>query len=537
MRLANLLPIFLAGTLVLSCENRTTVEKANEEGLLIIGNSNEPKGLDPHLVSGVLESNIIRALFEGLAVDHPSEDGTPLPGAARTWEPNEDFTVWTFHLRPEGKWSDGAPVTAHDFVFSYKRLLTPTLPAEYSEMLYFIQGAEAYNKGKTTDFSEVGAKAIDDFTLEITLRGPTPFLPEITKHYTWYPIPKHVVMKWGRIDTPFTDWTDVGNIQSNGPFQLKSWMVNHHIEVERNPHYWDARTVKLNGIRYLPTTNIYTEARMFLDGQLHATYTLPPEMIDYARETVPEMLRQEPYVGVRFMRVNTLREPLNNPKVRHALAAAIDRESIIQNILRGGQQPASGIVPPFGDYQTPDRIKFDPELARKLLEESGYSSTGGFPDITFLTTDRDSARRMAEAIQAMWREHLGINVRIIQREWITYLQKQYDSDFDICSGGWIGDYLDPTTFLEMWLPNGGNNNTGWARPEYRALLRKAENTAAPATRLKILAEAETLLLEDLPVIPTYWYTTNYLIRPEVKNWNPLLLNNHPFKFVELKTEE
>ena len=533
MRLAAVLSKLLLLTLLTSCEDETIVDQATRDGILIIGNSNEPKGLDPHLVSGVLESNIIRALFEGLTLGHPSEDGVALPGAAARWEANGDFTVWTFHLRPDGKWSDGAPVTARDFLFSYRRLLTPTLPAEYSEMLFFIKNARAFNKGEITDFAEVGVEAVDDFTLKLTLRGPVPFLPEITKHYTWYPVPKHIVTKYGRIDTPFTDWTDPGKLVSNGPFQLKSWRVNHYFEVERNPHYWDAASVGLNGIRYLPTTNIYTEARMFLDGQIHATYTLPPEMIDYAREHIPEMLRQEPYVGVRFMRVNTRRKPLDDPKVRHALAAAIDRQSIIENILRGGQQPASGIVPPFGNYQSPNRIHFDPERARRLLEESGYTTSSGFPDITFLTTDRDSARRMAEAIQAMWREHLGINVRIVQREWITYLQRQYDSDFDICAGGWIGDYLDPTTFLEMWLADGGNNNTGWASEDYMNLLRKAENTADPAARLRTLAEAETILLEDLPVIPNYWYTTNYLLRPEVQNWHPLLLNNHPFKFVEL----
>ena len=647
MRIAPVLPpplpgaLLLCCTLLLCCEERTAVEIANKEGIFIVGNSTEPKGLDPHLVSGVLESNIIRALFEGLAVEHPSRDGTALPGAAARWEHNEDFTEWTFHLQPEGKWSDGLPVTAHDFVFSYRRLLNPGLPAEYSEMLYFLRNAELLNRdlrsyallrdsselgikpdqlkippfqgAKASDHGELGNKplttltdkernaylqthgldgltladlqvvtrdptlvdwpmempaktrdhllqglldyarkkeeglyhdlsaiaplgveALDDYTLHISLRGPIPYLPEITKHSTWYPVPRHVVLKYGAVDEPFTAWTEPGNIESNGPFQLKSWRVNHHIEVERNPCYWDAQSVGLNGIRYLPITNFYTEARMLLDGQMHMTYTLPPEMIVYAREHHPEMLRQEPYVAVRFMRVNTRKPPLDNPKVRHALAAALDRESLINNILRGGQLPATGITPPFGDYHPPARIRFDPDLARRLLKESGYAGSSGFPDINYLTTDRDSARRMAEAVQAMWREHLGINVRIVQREWTTYLEKRYNGDFDLCAGNWTGDYLDPTTFLELWIKDGGNNNTGWGTEEFTTLLRKAERTANPAQRLAILAEAESILLEDLPVIPNYWYTTNYLLRPEVKNWHPLLLNTHPFKFVELK---
>lgn len=534
MRIAKALLTLSTGLLIASCENRTSVEKATEAGILVIGNSNEPKGLDLHLVSGVLESNIIRALFEGLCVEHPSEDGIALPGAAASWSANDDFTVWTFKLQPEGQWSDGVPVTAHDFVFSYQRMLHPKIPAKYSDMLYFIKGAEDYNKERNPDPNSIGARAIDDHTLEITLRGPTPFLPEITKHYTWYPVPRHIVLEYGEIYSAFTDWTDPGNMESNGPFKLKSWNPTHHIEVERNLHYWDAKTVSLNGIRYLPISNTYTESRMFLDDQIHMTYTLPPEMIPYAQEHMPEMLRQEPYVGVRFMRVNTLNKALDDPRVRHALAAAINQSALIDGVLRGGQLPAHGITPPFGDYVTPNAVNFDPEKARKLLADAGYPGGKGFPEFKFLTTDRDAGRRNAEAFQAMWKEHLGINIRIEQREWTTYLQRQYDADYDICAGGWIGDYLDPTTFLEMWIKDGGNNNTAWSSKEYEAKLREAENTADAKRRLEILAEAETILVTDLPVIPVYWYTTNYLLRPEVEGWEPLLLNNHPFKFVRLK---
>ena len=512
------------------------MDLANEQGILIMSNSNEPKGLDPHLVSGVLESNIIRALFEGLCVEHPSKDGTALPGAARKWE-SEDFIHWTFHLNPAAKWSDGVPVTAHDFVFSYQRLLSPdpNWPAKYSEMLYFIDQAEQYHKGELKDFSRVGVKAADDFTLKLTLRGPVPFLPEITKHYTWYPVPKHVVLAHGEMNTAYSSpWTKPGNIVSNGPFQLKIWRTNHVLEVERNPHYWDKENVSLNGIRYLPISNYYTETRMFGDDQIHVTYRVPSELIPFAKEAYPDQLRQEPYVGVRFLRTNIRREPFDKPQVRRAFALAIDQKAICEEILQGGQTPASGIVPPFGDYVPPGLIKFDPEEAKRLLAESGYENTSAFPDITILTTDTDSGRREAEALQAMWKKHLGINVRIIQREWTTYLQKQYDADFDLAAGGWIGDYLDPTTFLEMWITGGGNNNTGWGSKEYEALLAKAENTAEVPARMATLAEAERVIMDETPVLPIYWYTTNYLIRPEVKNWDPLLLNNHPFKFVRLE---
>lgn len=663
----------LAALGFVSCESRSDVEIANEENILILGNANEPKGLDPHLVSGVLESNIIRALFEGLCVEDPAKDSQSLPGAAMSWEPSEDFTEWVFHLNPDAKWSDGVPVTAHDFVFSYRRLLSPdpNWPAEYAEMLYFLKNGEAYSrnqlghilcgndpdfplawdilekanfdgdgkidpkkfaekkfgelsekelesfspyleKGETVDFAklanpetkfesltdpekkvalnaagldhldkdpllflkkqpallrwddaipgnirqlvldrlieyidadrpelwekaQVGVTAVDDFTLGITLRGPIPFLTEITKHYTWYPIPKHVVLRFGKINTAFSSqWTRPGNLVSNGPFKLKIWRTNDVLEVEKNPFYWDAETVSLDGVRYLPITNYYTETRMFGDDQIHVTYTVPSELIPMAKEKYPDQLRQEPYVGVRFLRVNTRNKPFDNPKVRRAFALAIDQKAICEKILLGGQQPAPGIVPPFGDYHPPKSIEFNAEKARALLKESGYESTSSFPDIGLLTTNSDSGVREAEALQAMWQKHLGIKVRIVQREWTTYLQNQYTGDYDLCVAGWIGDYLDPTTFLELWITDGGNNNTGWGSKEFENLLKKAENTADVPTRMGLLADAESILMNDTPVLPIYFYTTNYLIRPEVKNWNPLLLNNHPFKFVRIE---
>ena len=531
--------VFGLSFLLTSCRRQSNIEEANDAGILIIGNSNEPKGLDPHLVSGVLESNIIRALFEGLCVEDPAIDGKALPGVAMKWTPNKEFTEWTFDLNPEAKWSDGEDVTAHDFVFSYKRMLSPdpNWPAQYSEMLYFLKNAQEYNKGKITDFAQVGAKAVDKHTLLLTLRGPIPYLPELTKHYTWYPVPEHIVLKHGKINTAFSSqWTRPGNLVSNGPFQLKTWTTNHKIEVERNPHYWDAETVSLNGIRYLPVKNYYTETRMYGDEQLHLTYTVPSELIPFAKENYGSQLRQENYVGVRFLRVNTLREPFTNPKVRRAFALAIDQQAICEKILQGGQKPASGIVPPFGEYKPPAIIQFDPVKAKELLAESGYESTSAFPDITILTTDSETGRREAEALQAMWKEHLGINVRIIQREWTTYLQKQYDADYDLCAGGWIGDYLDPTTFLEMWITDGGNNNTGWGSETFEEYLHEAENTADVSQRMATLAKAEETLLDDTPVLPIYWYTTTYLIRPEVKNWHPPLLNNHPFKFVKIEKD-
>ncbi|MFT6179625.1 MAG: oligopeptide transport system substrate-binding protein [Paracoccaceae bacterium] len=654
-----------------SCDSRSDVEVANEANILIIGNKGEPKGLDPQLVSGVMESNLIRALFEGLCVEHPSKDGEVLPGAAASWVHNEDYSEWTFSLQTDGKWSDGVPITAEDFAFSYRRMISPdpAWPAKYASMLYFIENAEAYHKTqlgkilcgndesfpltweilketnfagdplisaanfKGKEFSElkeaeladfhkyldegetvsiknlankkfdklsssekkiflnlkgldhldvdqlgyvqknlnalkwsegtddtvkqevisrilqfqktedkpdlwekaqVGVEAVDDFTLKLTMRGPVDFLPELSTHYTWFPVPKHIILQYGKINTAFaSQWTKEGNMVSNGAFKLKKWRTNHFIEVEKNPAYWDTETVSLAGIRYLPIGNNYTETRMYGDEQLHLTYTVPAELIPFAKKEYPNELRQEAYVGTRFARINTERDPFKDPKVRRAFALAIDQAAFCDNILMGGQTPASGIVPPLAGYPVSDKISFQPEKARQLLKESSWGDKE-IPTLTFLTTDSDGGRTEAEVIQSMLKEHLGVEVRIIQREWSTYLQLQRDGDYDLSAAGWIGDYLDPTTFLEMWRRGDGNNNTGWSSKEFERLLDEAGQIADPTTRIATLAKAEAIFLDENPVLPIYFYTTNYLIRPEVKGWHPLLLNNHPFKFVKIE---
>lgn len=520
-----------------SCNTRTPVEKANSEGILILSNSAEPEGLDPQAVSGVPENNIMRALFEGLCIEDPKKDGNSLPGAATRWENNADYTVWTFHLQPDGKWSDGTPITTEDFLFSYQRILHPDFAAKSSAMLYFIQGAEDYNKGKTTDFSSVGVQAIDSHTLQITTRASLPFLPELTKHYSWFPIPKHIVLQHGTMTEKHTGWTEPGNHVSNGPFKLSEWKFNYYISTVKNAHYWDSKQVALNGIRFLPISNTYTEARMFFDQQIHVTYGLAPEMIEYSRERYPDSLRQEPYLGTAYLRCNVTRPGLTDPRVRQALSLAIDRQAIIENIAKGRQLPAHGFTPSFGGYNPPDKIFFDPQKAKQLLADAGYPNGEGFPKTTLLTTDRELSKRLSEAYQDMWKKHLGIQVSIKQQEWKTYLDSRSQLNFDFCVSSWVGDYPDPTSFLELWVKNNGNNCTGWSHPTFEKLLTQAETCATPAQRFSTLAEAEALLLEEMPIIPVYWLTTNYLLHPSVQGWHPLILNNHPYKFIRLESLE
>ncbi len=518
--------------LLVSCQKETQVERANREKILLVGNSAEPKALDHQLVTGVIESKIISSLFEGLVGDDPEKDDGAPSGAAVSWEHNEDMTGWVFRLQPEGRWSDGTPVTAHDFVFSYNRLLHPDFAGPYAEMLYFLQNAEAYNKGEISDFSQVGVKAVDDFTLELKLREPVPYLPSLTRHYTWFPVPRHVVLQHGKMTDRFTKWSVLPNLVGNGPFKITTWRFHDFIEVDRNPHYWNAGSVGLNGIRFYPIENPYTETRAFLSGQLHTTYQLPSDLIRTVKKNEPEFLRQEPYVGTTFIRLNTTRPALSDPRVRQALALTLDRDQICEHIMEGFF-PAHSLTPKMGTYEPDKKLTFNPEKARALLAEAGYPDGKDFPIFSILIA-RPSARAGAEAIQAMWAKHLHIRVNIQNRDWGSYISAQQSLNFDMASAGWIGDYLDPTTFLNLWTPGNGNNNTGWSDPKYEALLREAALKADPAERFALFRQAESMLMDAVPILPISHYTRNYLLRPEVKGWHPLLLDNHPWDAIRLE---
>lgn len=522
--------IFLTLPLI-SCQKETQVERANRDGIMLVGNSAEPKSLDIHLVTGVIESKILNALFEGLVANDAKDDDATPPGAAASWEHNEDMTEWTFKLQPGGKWSDGIPVTAHDFVFAYHRLLHPDLAGPYAEMLYFLTGAEAFNKGEIKNFDEVGVKAIDDLTLEVKLREPVPFLPSLTRHYTWFPAPRHVILRHGSMTARDNPWYAFPNMVGNGPFQLSKWRFHDSIEVTRNPHYWDAEHVSINGIRFLPIENPYTETRAFLAGQLHTTYQLPSDLIRSIKKTAPEYLRQEPYVGTTFVRLNTTRPALNDERVRQALALTIDRVQLCEHVAEGFQ-PAKSLTPEMGAYHPEPKLAFDPEKARRLLADAGFPNGDKFPRFSLLIA-RPSARASAEAIQAMWKTHLNILVNIQNMDWGSYIAAQQNLDFDMATAGWIGDYLDPTTFLNMWTKGNGNNNTGWSDERYEAILREAAVQADPAARFTLFKEAEAILMTSLPLLPMTHYTRNYLHHPSAENWHPLLLDHHPWKDIRL----
>ncbi len=515
----------------------TNVIRGDREQILFKGNGTEPAGIDPHVVTGVTEHNILTALFEGLVSENPI-DLHPEPGVAKSWEISEDGRTYTFHLRENARWSNGDPVRAQDFVYSFRRILSPGLGAEYAYMLYPLRNGKAFNTGKIDDFSEVGVKTEGDLTLIIELENPTPYFLELLNHASWWPVHPPTIEKFGRIDQRGTPWTRPGNIVTNGAFTLKDWKINQHLVVEKNPLYWDAQEVELNEIHFLPIDSIDAEERAFRTGHIHLTETIPLHRIDYYRENRPELIRFDPYLGTYYYRINTNVSPLGDKRVRLALAMTINREEITRYVLKGGQNPAYHYTPPdTNGYTALSRFEYDVERARELLAEAGFPGGRGFPELELLYNTSEAHRSIAVAIQQMWNEALNIKVKLLNEEWKVYLASVTNGDFQISRAGWIGDYNDPNTFLDMWLTGGGNNMTGWSNSEYDRFIELAGRAIDARERFEYFQQAEAILMDEMPVIPIYFYVSNLLIHPSVKGWHPTILDHHPYKFVSLAAEE
>lgn len=512
----------------------TEADAAVRAQVLLVGNGDEPRTLDPHLATGTIENKVITALMEGLTAYHERVDMTAMPGVAERWEANEDNTRWTFYLRETARWSNGDPVTAHDFLYAWKRILTAALGAEYAEQLYYLKGAEAYHSGKVADFAEVGCRAIDAHTLELELVGPVPYLPLVLTHYSWFPVHPPTIEKFGGPALRSSEWTKAGNFVGNGAFVLTQWEVNEIIKVEANPHYWDAGVVRLKGIHFLPIQQGGVEETAFEAGRVHMTNTVLSDKIDYWRTRQPEALRMEPFLGTYYYSLNLRRKPLDDVRVRQALSLAIDRELITGQVTKGGQTPATGFTPPGLTYPVLDVIRYDPDRARALLAEAGFAGGKGFSNLTILYNTLEDHRKIAETIQQMWKRELGISVNLMNQEWGVYLNSQNQRNFDIARAGWIGDYPDPMAFVGLWTSTNGNNRTGWGNERYDALVDEAKRTGDEARRMLLLREAEQIFLQELPTIPLYFYSRNYLLDPRVQNWHPKALDNRPWKAIWLR---
>ena len=536
------IPTFiLAFTVILiaSCDVREgNVDSGNRLGILHYGNGSEPQGLDPHVVTGVPENHIVRALFEGLAVKNPYTL-EPEPGVAERWIFSDDKRVITFFLNPNARWSNGDPVQASDYVWSWQRALDPAMGNQYSYMLFPVKNAESFAKGKISDFEKVGVKALDQRTLEVTLNEPTPYFIQLLDHYSTFAVHPPTIKKFGMSTDRYTKWTRAENIVGNGPFVMTEWKLNRRIVVKKSPTYWDRDKVGLNGVVFYPTENSVTEERMFRVGQLHYTAGVPLDKIPIYRDMENTPYVQAPYLGTYYYLLNTNKKPLNDVRVRQALSLSIDRDILTSTVLQGTAFPAYSITPPDTlGYYPPRLFGYDPDKAKELIAEAGYPDGKNWPGIEIIYNTSEAHRKIAVAIQQMWSSVLNIQVTLSNQEWKVYLDSVDQMEFDIARRGWIGDYVDPNNFLDLFISEGGNNSTGYANAVYDDLiLKKSTKAADRESRYQIFYRAETMLMQAMPIIPIYTYTSKHLIHRSVKGLPSNLMDSLNLKYVWLEDLE
>jgi oligopeptide transport system substrate-binding protein len=528
----------LVGCLALAlfgCSRRETpVEVGIRRQILLVGNGAEPADLDPDTVTTYTDTHILYSLFEGLTkLDAKTSD--PVPDLAERWDVSPDGKVYTFHLRANARWSDGDPVTADDFVYSFHRILSPAFDALYSYMLWPIKNAEAFNSGKMTDFSQVGAVALDAQTLQLTLEKPTPYLPAMASHNTWLPVQKKTIEKFGRMDEKGTRWTRPGNLIGNGAFTLAEWVPNARIAVVKNPLYWDAANTRLNRIEFYPIEKPDIEDLNFRSGQLHTTYVLPMSKIPVYRAHEPPDVRIDPVLSTYYLFFNVTKPPLDNQKLRLALSYGVDREALSRDVTKGTYPPVRSLTPPnCGGYTCRTQVPDDFPKARQLLAEAGYPGGKGLPSIEVQCYQSEVPLRMIEAIQAMWLKELGVRITIAQLETKTLYTNQQTRNYSIGFSSWIADYPDPNTFLGTMVTDCGNNYAGWSNKEFDGLIEEAASTADNAKRFEIFQRAEAILLNEAPLVPLYVQPNVNGINPAVRGWTTTAVGFHEWNRIWLE---
>lgn len=526
---------FVALGILAGCfhDNRSAVEVGNEQQILHIGNGSEPSDIDPHITTGVPENHIQLALFEGL-VSKSSATLDIVPGVAESWQVSDDGLHYTFHLRKSARWSNGDALVAEDFVWSWYRALLPSLGNQYAYAFFGIKNAERFNKGEITDFNLVGVKALDNYTLGVELVRPVPYFLELLDHHAMDPVHRATIEKFGAPGNRGTAWTKPENFVGNGPFVMKEWVPNKVVVVEKNTLYWDEQSVKLQEIHFYPIDKAATEERMFRAGQLHIIRQLPTDKIAHYQTNHPEVYRFYPNFTTYFYRFNTRRPPLDDIRVRQALAYAIDRQQIVERVTRGGQPVARSFIPPMQTgYRSSASIPEDIERARELLAEAGYPDGKNFPTLTILYNTDEDHQKIALVIQQMWKKALNIQVKLENQEWKVFFASQRTGNYDIVRGSLSGDFYDPKNFMDVFRADNGNNRTGWANAEYEALIQQAEQTSDQSKRFALFQQAEAILLAEAPIMPIYTYTSNALVAESVKEWHNNIMDYWSYKHVYL----
>jgi len=525
---------FLLAALLACSQGESNVASGNRDGVLHFGNFSEPQSIDPHVMSGTPGVNIANALYEGLVVRNPATLEMD-PGVAERWDISEDGKVMTFYLNPAARWSNGDPVTAEDFAWSLRRSLHPDMGNQLAYILFSIVGAEAFSKGELTDPDKLGVQALDPQTLRITLKNPNPYFLGILGTYPAYPVHRATVEAHGKFTDRFTPWTRVENFVGNGPFTLAQWKINRRLVVSKSETYWDADNVALKAIVFHPVDKEVSEEKMFRAGQLHYTIGVPVNKIPVYQKMIDSPYRQAPWQGSYYLQFNINRPPVNDRRVRKALAMSIDRKKIVETVLLGTELPSSALVPAgTPNYTSPDILRYDPEQARTLLAESGYPGGQGWPGLEYLYNTSENHRRIAIALQQMWKDELNIDISLINQEWKVYLDTITQKNYTMSRRGWIASDLNPAAFLAGFTSGNGNNDTGFSNFRFdEILLKHGPETPDLAERLALMQEAEAILLQSAAVIPLYTYNSKHLVQPSVKGAPGNVLDIVRFKYISL----
>ena len=492
-------------------QSAATPEAEKKPQVLKLNLHSEPPTADPGLSEDTTSAAIIRATFDGLT--RIGQDGKPQMAAAEKVEVSEDMLTYKFTIR-DAKWSNGEPVTAKDFEYAWKRALDPATGANYAYQLYYVKNGEKANK-KEAKLDDIGVKALDDKTLEVKLENPTPFFLELTAFPTYFPVNEKVISanaKWAGEAK-----THVGN----GPFKMESWEHKSKLVLVKNDNYWDKDTVKLDRIEFSMVEDENTELSMFENGELDwagaPMSALPTDAIPALKEQ--GKITTQPIAGTYWYKFNVEKPPFDNVKIRKAFAYAVNRQALIDNILQTGQIPATGAVPPSMVLNPNGYFKDnDLETAKKLLEE-GLKEKGltKLPPITLSYNTSEGHKKIAEAIQDQWKKNLGVDVKLENKEWKVYLEDMHAGNFQVGRMGWLGDFNDPINFLELYNDKmGGNNDTRWENPKFKELLNQSALEADPEKRKKILADAEQILMDEMPIMPIYFYTNSWVAKENVK---------------------
>ncbi|MCT4620604.1 MAG: peptide ABC transporter substrate-binding protein [Marinisporobacter sp.] len=518
-------------------ESKDVQEEVKEASVLRWNIGSEPKTIDPQLNSAADGGHVINNTFEGLMRE---VDGKLIPAMAESYDLSEDGLTYTFHIR-DAKWSDGEPVRAQDFEYAWKRALDPNLvpePAEYAFQLFYVKGAQdAYEgKGKLED---VAISCKDDKTLEVTLNAPTPYFLSLTAFYTYMPVRADMVEKdpenWAR---------NPEYAVSNGPFFVEDYIMGDRIVFKKNEHYWNKDKVKIDKVEGLMIVEESTALTAYEAGEIEVDDHIPVQEIPRLMENDPTFSIW-PEVGTYYFIFNVEKEPVNDVKVRRALTLAIDRKAICERITKGGELPATGFTPPglldakgeefqknAGDYGI-DPNAANVEEAKKLLAEAGYPEGKGFPEVTVIYNTLERHKAVCEAIQEMWKQNLGIEVKLQNQEWAVFQDARHHGNFQIARAGWLGDYADPMTMLDLWLSYSGNNDCQWNNSEYDKLIEESKLKTGEE-RFEILYKAQDLMMDTNIVLPIYYYTRPQMVKEYVKNWEKTKMGHWFFGNAEIE---